>query len=71
MKKLYLMNTPCFHYIVTATIALVFATFVFFMAGTKADAFACRLDLTCFSQCVDTDNNDIEYCKIKCEKCGW
>ena len=37
----------------------------------EANSFSCQLDLTCFAHCVDVDNNDIEYCKIKCEKCGW
>lgn len=44
--------------------------FILCLCSIESFSFGCKVDGTCFGQCIQK-GYDLDYCKIKCEKCGW
>ncbi|MHA2011335.1 MAG: hypothetical protein ACTSWG_03150 [Candidatus Helarchaeota archaeon] len=43
---------------------------IFLVYSINSYSFVCILDGTCFSYCIEQEDN-IDYCKLKCTVCRW
>lgn len=44
--------------------------FILCMCSIESFSFSCRIDGTCFGQCIK-EGKDVNYCELMCANCGW